>query len=140
MEFLKFVSFLIVCFLSTTVGLKCYTCKDNFPNMACDKPSIVICEQHEQFCGKVVLTGNDTYLENCTGNCVSKTCLPKSEGNCKPSEAFHLQSDSKQKGRAGKLYCCQGDLCNSSVKLSHQNKLLYTAVLICTLILNYALN
>ena len=45
---------------------------------------------------------------------------------CEPSNTFEMPADAG--GPSGTVFCCQGDLCNGSRKLSNQLKTLFFAV------------
>ena len=117
-----FILVLTVYFISATSGLKCYVCNDGHPDVSCDKPSIKNCFPGEEYCTKVFMTSEADYGK------VVKHCAPKTQ-HCKSSSSFPVPPNSG--GTTGTVHCCQGDLCNSSGKLSNQNFLFYAIVLSC---------
>ena len=129
MKLLVLCSVLIVHLLSPTSGLKCYGCDDSTEGLSCKNRLITTCgvNQSQSYCGKFNYVGTKYRFQYCNGNCSIKVCMPlKLEQVCKLSNTFELPRDPDFKSATA--FCCQGDLCNSSGKLSNRNKALFYAV------------
>ena len=136
------IVFVYAHFLSITEGLECYSCIDFYSDAVCTEPTTEDCIDlprlySNKFCFKLSFNkthdANHTWdvHNNCSGDCIGKGCLPSFlEGKCKTSETFDFQ--------LGKVSCCQGDLCNGTVKLSDQNVLLFVLLInLFILVVNY---
>ena len=138
MKLLVLFSILIVCLLSPTFGLQCYRCNNFIDGQSCKTPNITICgvdsrgvKESQIYCGKSSMVGTKGRFQYCNGNCSVKTCISlEEEQMCESSNTFELPADAS--GTSGTAFCCQGDLCNSSGKLSNQIKdLLFAVVFSC---------
>ena len=129
MKLLVLCSVLIIHLLSSTSGLKCYDCNDLAEGQSCKAQNITTCGflYSDTYCGKADITGTDEPFKYCNGNCSVKTCMPlEEEHKCGSSNTFEIPADDS--GISGTAFCCQGDLCNNSDKLSNQIKVVFCAV------------
>ena len=125
MKLLVFCSVLIIYFASPTAALKCYECDDlqNDDRPVCKNPRVATCgsDMSQTYCANI---WNDPRANYCNGNCSEKMCVPlKMEYSCDGyyNHVIH-------QGNLVELFCCQGDLCNGSDKLSNQMNVFLCAV------------
>ena len=124
MKLLVFCSILIIYFASPTAALICYECDDMHDKdmPTCRNEKIVSCGANtsQTYCGKGTYY-EDEHFNWCIGNCNKKGCIPlENEYECEASNSYEVSD--------GMIFCCQGDLCNSSDKLSNQMNVLFCAV------------
>ena len=134
MKFLTVVSFCFLCLLGSTVGLQCYQCKDITPGSRCKETAIITCglDHSDKYCATYSFVENNETV-------VQKACVLKEQDVCKIGESVKVDLDSKIKG--GSLLCCEGNLCNSSNKLSGKNTLFYPTLAVCILsLISYLIN
>merc|ERR1719427_413964 len=129
MKLLVLCSVLIIYLLNPTSGLKCYECDDFTEGQSCKSPKIISCGAgtSQTYCGKASFTGIEEPFKYCNGNCSDKGCLAlQGEHMCGPSNTFEIPKGPD--GKSGTAFCCQGDLCNNSYKLSNQMNVLFCSV------------
>ena len=128
MKLLVLCSVLIVHLLGPTSGLQCYQCNDFVEGQSCKDPTNTTCGalHSDTYCGKADFVGAEEPFKYCKGNCSEKACMPSEmELMCEQSNPFEMSVDASG---SGTVFCCQGDLCNGSGKLSNQIKALFFAV------------
>ena len=123
MKWLMVASVFVLCFFKSTVGLQCYQCKEENKDTRCEDIIIKTCEPGSSYCATL------SHVEKSVESYVQKACVPKEQRVCKVGETFELGPDPGD--RKGSLFCCEGDLCNSSNKLTNQNALFYAISLSC---------
>ena len=123
MKLLVVASVFVLCFFGSTVGLKCYQCKDESISSRCEETIIKTCPPEFGYCGTLSL------VEKSGDSYVQKACVPTTNRVCELGEPTELGEDPL--GRAATLLCCEGNLCNSSNKLTYKNALLYAFLLGC---------
>ena len=132
MKLLVFCSVLIIYFASPTAALKCYECDDlhedrqKNPSLTCKNPSVTTCgaDKSQKYCEKAsYLDESGVRFKHCNGTCIKKSCMRL--------DREFICGDPKQYvdiAVSANLFCCQGDLCNGSDKLSNQMNVLLCAV------------
>ena len=130
MKLLVFCSVLIICFASPTAALKCYECDDmqKYDQPICKNPSVTTCgaDMSQTYCAKISTVGTEERFKYCNGNCSQRGCMPlNKEYTCERSNNYVMHD---KFGNSGTLFCCQGDLCNGSDKLSNQMNVFLCAV------------
>ena len=125
MKFVVIFTIYIICFISTSTGLKCYECNDTYEHMAncSSEPEVKVCDEMGDFCAtSVAKTGQGPY-RNCgaENNCMVKDCGSPDLCHEGPG-TYELEASYGSFA----LTCCEGDLCNniSSVHLCKKNLLL----------------
>ena len=128
MKLLVFCSVLIIYFASPTAALKCYKCTDmREDGPICNNPSITTCgaEMSQTYCAKSLTAGISELFKNCNGTCITKSCVSlEAEYRCEGSTNYKVH----RMGNSLELFCCQGDLCNGTDRLSNQMNVLLCAV------------
>jgi len=134
MKLLVFCSVLIIYFASPTAALKCYECDDmqNDDRPICKNPSVMTCgaEMSQTYCGIGSIVGIEEipYYKKCNGTCITKSCMPLNmEYRCEGPTNW-AQQNYDGMGYSLELFCCRGDLCNGSDKLSNQMNVFLCAV------------
>ena len=121
MKFFAVFLIFVLCFLGSTVGLQCYQCKDKSPHTKCEEYVAETCE-FPAYCGIL------SFVDESGDNVVRKGCTFKPGENCKINEAVEVDAPS---GEKGSLYCCEGNLCNKSNKLTYKTALFYSILFSC---------
>ena len=120
MKLLVVASVFVLCFFGSTAGLQCYQCKDENPYSKCEDIIVKTCEPESVYCATAEKSGESD---------VRKGCVPKGYDVCKVGEKVIIGTDPS--GKNISLLCCEGDLCNSSKKLTYNNALFYAISLSC---------
>jgi len=129
MKLLVFCSVLIIYFASPTAALKCYQCDDfRDDGPICNNPRVMTCgaEMSQTYCGKAIEVGIEERFKNCNGTCISKSCMGLNREYWCEGPTNYVMHD--KVGTSATIFCCQGDLCNGSDKLSNQMNVLLCAV------------
>ena len=123
MKLLVVASGFVLFLFKSTAGTQCYQCKDKSSHTRCEDVAVETCEPDSSYCATI------SYVERNSESYVQKACVPKVELACKVGKYVKLGPDPS--GRMSSLLCCEGDLCNSSNKLTNQNVLFYAISLSC---------
>ena len=125
MKFVVIFTIYIICFISSSTGLKCHQCDDASQHYShCRSDHVVkVCDERRTFCvSAVVKTGQE---EGPYRSCEENKCLLKYCGGrdvCTEPGTYELEASYGN----FTLTCCKRDLCNniSSVHLCKKNLLL----------------
>ena len=126
MKFVVIFTIYIICFISSSTGLKCYECDDGYPRYSTNcslDPVVEVCHERKTFCVSAVAKSGKGPYRNCgdKNNCMVKGCV--SPDVCTEPGTFEYEEPGYGNFT---LTCCKGDLCNnfSSAYLCKKNLLL----------------
>ena len=125
MKFVVIFTVYIICFVSSSTGLKCYECDDAYQDYAnCSSdPVVKVCDERKTFCVSAVAKSGQGPYSNCDdeNNCMIKGCV--GPDTCTTPGTFEYEEPVFGNFT---LTCCEGDLCNnfSSAHLCKKNLLL----------------
>ena len=135
--FVIFFTVHVAFFVSSSDGLKCYECSDDYSfylsanvylSANCSAAQVYECKEFSDFCGTAISANNQSSSTNCgkRDKCVVKGCA---------HENFCAKPPIETAGLSFNMTCCKGDLCNSfsSARLYETN--LFSCIKLFSLVL-----